>query len=123
MKAQHELDQYNKEIRLKDKNIRTKTTEIEDLKKKLRQFEHKQQSKEKDAEEATKNSKEFLKRAQQLEKVHKWISEEKDKFGNENTFYNFNNYTFEIGKREIESRKDRNKELLQTINTKYLTCK
>lgn len=117
--AQNELDKYNKEIRQHDKATRAKMAEIEDLKKKVRQLENKQQSFEKDIQEASKTSKEFAKRAKKLEEVHKWISEEKDQFGNADTLYDFRNYTFDIGKKEIETRKDRRNELLQTVNTRF----
>ena len=119
-KSQQELDKYNKEIRQHDKTIRAKAAEIEDMKKQTRQLENRQQSKEKDAQEANKNSADFAKRAQQLKKVHKWIEEEKHKFGTEDSVYDFRGYNYEIGKKEIESRKDRSKELEQTINTKAM---
>ena len=113
------MDKYNKEIRQHDKAIRAKMAEIEDLKKKVRQSENKQQSLEKDAQEAAKTLKEFAKRAKKLEELHKWITEEKDTFGNPDTLYDFRNYTFDVGKREIESRRDRRNALLQTVNPRF----
>lgn len=59
-----------------------------------------------------------LLQAQQLERIHRWISEEKENFGLRNTEYDFTDFTFDNGKREIEQRKDRIKELSHTINTK-----
>lgn len=36
--------------------------------------------------------------------------------GAEGTLYCFNNYSYEIGKREVDKIKERNKELLETVN-------
>ncbi|KAL7074740.1 hypothetical protein ACQ4LE_005470 [Meloidogyne hapla] len=117
---QDDMDKYNKDIRLKDKTVRAKAAEISELKKRISQLKNKQQSNDRDVQEALKNSKEFAKRAQQLERIHRWISEEKENFGVHGTDYDFTDFTFDIGKREIEQRKDRIKELSHTINTKAI---
>lgn len=117
---QDDMDKYNQDVRLKDKTLRAKTAEISELKKRISQLKNKQLSNERDAQEAVKNSKEFAKRAQQLERIHRWISEEKENFGLRNTEYDFTDFTFDNGKREIEQRKDRIKELSHTINTKAM---
>ncbi|CAK5079295.1 unnamed protein product [Meloidogyne enterolobii] len=117
---QDDMDKYNQDVRLKDKTLRTKAAEISEFKKRISQLKNKQLSNERDAQEAVKNSKEFAKRAQQLERIHRWISEEKENFGLRNTEYDFTDFTFDIGKREIEQRKDRIKELSHTINTKAM---
>ncbi|KAF7636433.1 Structural maintenance of chromosomes protein [Meloidogyne graminicola] len=117
---QADFDNYNKDIRSKDKAVRAKAAEISELKKRISQLENKHQSNERDAQDAVKNSKEFAKRVKQLEKTHPWIIEEKENFGIRGNDFDFTNFTFDIGKREIEQRKDRMKELSQTINTKAM---
>uniref|UniRef100_A0A914IB66 SMC hinge domain-containing protein n=1 Tax=Globodera rostochiensis TaxID=31243 RepID=A0A914IB66_GLORO len=118
--AQQELEMYNKELRSQEKQIRTKTTEIEELKKRVRQLEAKFESKRRDGEEAAKNATEFAKRMQQLEKTHSWIAEEKQRFGVDGSAYDFRDYSYEIGKRELDERKARTKELLRTVNPKAM---
>ncbi|KAL3086014.1 hypothetical protein niasHT_030438 [Heterodera trifolii] len=119
-KAQQKLETYNNEVRSQEKQIRAKTAEIEDLKKRVRHLEAKIESKTRDREEALKNAKDFEKRAQQLEKAHNWIAEERKHFAVEGTAYDFRNYSFEMGKREYDERKTRSKDLLRTVNPKAM---
>lgn len=55
-----------------------------------------------------------------MEKQHKWILEEKNNFGAPGTLYVFNNYNYDIGKKEIDYLEDRRKELESMINTRAM---
>lgn len=62
----------------------------------------------------------FLLKAKKLEQQFKWISEEKNKFGEPGSGYDFSSYSYESAKKEIEALRDRSKELESMINTRAM---
>lgn len=61
----------------------------------------------------------FIK-AENLRKAHKFISEQEHLFNVTGSHYDFQAYSHEIGKREINQRQERKKQLLQTVNPKAM---
>lgn len=56
----------------------------------------------------------------ELEKKHTWISEEKHHFGRSGTAYDFEGYSLERGRKEIEERTARKQQLERSINAKAM---
>jgi len=132
--AMKALGDYNRQFSEHDKAIRELRNDIEELRRKVRQRGAKSETLLKEAEDAANSAKEcvmkvnfcstcagiisqwFTVKIEKLERQHPWIVEEKRTFNARNGPYNFDTYSYDFGKKELDRLGERRKELESTLN-------
>ncbi|CAJ0959738.1 unnamed protein product, partial [Mesorhabditis belari] len=112
-----ELDVYREEVRRKNDELKKLAQKIDKSKKELMTEENNREDYRKSAEEHKELAKRFKKQYAEILKDYAWIADIEDQIGAKGTDLEFpNDYSYEHGKKDLESTKERKTKLGRSLN-------